>query len=44
MRGFDAVRAITWETTPFSHTPGATDVRLFRIFDADTGTGLLVQR
>jgi hypothetical protein len=33
-----------FETTPFTHTPGASDVRLFRIFDADTGTGLLVQR
>jgi hypothetical protein len=44
MRGFEAIRAIAWETAPDSHTPGATDVRLFRIFNADTGTGLLVQR
>ena len=38
--GLRMTRSVVWETAPFAHVPGATDVRLFRIFDADTGIGL----
>jgi hypothetical protein len=41
--GFRQARGVVWETAPFSHVPGATDVRLFRVFDADTGIGLRVR-
>ena len=40
LEGFRQARSVTWETTPMAHQPGATDVRIFRVFDADTGTGL----
>jgi hypothetical protein len=38
--GMRMARSVVWETAPFTHVPGATDVRLFRVFDADTGIGL----
>ncbi len=40
--GFTQARSVVWETSPMTHTAGATDVRLFRIGAANTAIGLSV--
>jgi len=38
--GMEMARSVVWEAKPYTHVPNVTDVRLFRVFDADTGIGL----
>lgn len=40
--GFAQARSVIWESVGFVHTPGTTDVRIFRVFTANTATGLQV--
>lgn len=40
--GFAEARSVVWESVGFMHTPGATDVRIFRVFTANTATGLQI--
>jgi len=42
--GFRQARSVIWETAPLVHTPGATDVRLFRVFTSNAGVGLSVEQ
>jgi len=42
-QGLQQARSVVWDTRAFPHTPGATDVRLFRVFDADTRMGLRIE-
>jgi hypothetical protein len=42
--GFRQARAIVWETVPFAHTDGATDVRLLRVFTDNSAVGLQAAR
>jgi polygalacturonase len=40
--GLTQARSIVWASTPFPHTPGATDVRLFRVFTQNMAAGLTI--
>jgi hypothetical protein len=39
---FAQARGVVWDSAPFVHTAGATDVRLFRVFTANTAIGLRI--
>jgi hypothetical protein len=40
--GFAQARSVIWEATSYPHTAGATDVRIFRVYSANTAIGLLI--
>jgi hypothetical protein len=42
--GFAQARSVVWETVPYAHVSGATDVRIFRVFTANTAVGLQIDR
>ncbi len=39
---FADARSVVWDSAPAAHVPGATDVRLFRVFTANTAVGLRI--